>query len=101
MKKNYTYTVKLSEENAKKLAYVSASEGVSVQNMLTLLIRQKVQYFERVKGNISQKELNSVDLSQFDTEENSQLTKEILYFIKSSRKYRQNAGLKLSKMPKN
>ena len=71
MKKNFTYTVKLSEENAKKLACVSAAEGVSVQNMLTLLIRQKVQYFERVKGNISQKDMQAADLSQFDAEENS------------------------------
>ena len=68
MKKNFTYTIKLSEENAKKLACVSAAEGVSVQNMLTLLIRQKIQYFERVKGNIPKNALENVNLDGFEEE---------------------------------
>ncbi|MBQ7353148.1 MAG: hypothetical protein IJW54_03995 [Clostridia bacterium] len=65
MKKNLTYSLKLSEDIAKKLAYVSESEGLSIQNMLTTLIRQKIQYFERVKGNIKPQALQGVDLTQF------------------------------------
>ena len=69
MKKNYTFKLKLNEEMAKKLAYASEKEGLSVQNMLVQLVRQKVQYFERVKGNISKDSQSSVDLGIFDVEE--------------------------------
>ncbi|MBE6674937.1 MAG: hypothetical protein E7596_07500 [Ruminococcaceae bacterium] len=69
MKKNYTFKLKLNEEMAKKLAYVSDKEGLSVQNMLVQLTRQKVQYFERVKGNIQKASLAETDLSDFEVEE--------------------------------
>ena len=69
MKKNYTFKLKLNEEMAKKLAYASEKEGLSVQNMLVQLVRQKVQYFERVKGNISKDSQSSVDLGIFEVEE--------------------------------
>ena len=69
MKKNYNFKLKLNEEMARKLSFVSEKEGLSVQNMLTQLVRQKVQYFERVKGNIQKNDQSSADLSQFETEE--------------------------------
>ena len=69
MKKNYVFKLKLNEEMAKKLSCVSKSEGLTVQNMLTQLIRQKVQYFERVKGNIQKNALNEADLCDFEVEE--------------------------------
>lgn len=69
MKKNYTFKLKLNEENAKKLSYISEKEGVSIQNMLVQLVRQKAQYFERVKGNISKASLNEISLEEFETEE--------------------------------
>ena len=69
MKKNYTFNLKLNEEMAKKLAYVSEKEGLSIQNMLTQLVRQKVQYFERVKGNIQKPALNEQSLNDFEAEE--------------------------------
>ena len=69
MKKNYTFKLKLNEENAKKLAYVAEKEGLTVQNMLTQLVRQKVQYFERVKGNIQKNALNDQALGDFEAED--------------------------------
>ena len=69
MKKNYTFKLKLNEEMAKKLAYASEKEGLTVQNMLVQLVRQKVQYFERVKGNIQKNAQNEADVSVFDVEE--------------------------------
>ena len=69
MEKNYTFKLKLNEENAKKLSYISEKEGVSIQNMLVQLVRQKAQYFERVKGNISKASLNEISLEEFETEE--------------------------------
>ena len=69
MKKNYTFKLKLNEEMAKKLSIVSEKEGLSVQNMLTQLVRQKVQYFERVKGNIQKSTLTDADLTAFEAEE--------------------------------
>ena len=69
MKKNYTFKLKLNEEMAKKLAFVSEKECLSVQNMLTQLVRQKAQYFERVKGNIPKNVLNEQELVEFEVEE--------------------------------
>ncbi len=69
MKKNYTFKLKLNEEMAKKLSCVSKSEGLSVQNMLTQLVRQKIQYFERVKGNIQKNALAEAELADFEIEE--------------------------------
>lgn len=69
MKKNYTFKLKLNEETAKKLSYISEKEGVSIQNMLVQLVRQKAQYFERVKGNISKASLSEISLEEFETEE--------------------------------
>ena len=69
MKKNYTFKLKLNEEMAKKLSYISQKEGVSIQNMLVLLVRQKAQYFERIKGNVQKQSLTEIDLSAFEVEE--------------------------------
>ena len=71
MKKNYVFKFKLSEEMAKKLSYVSKSEGMTVQNMLSQLLRQKVQYFERVKGSVSKKELDTSDITVYEIEESN------------------------------
>ena len=65
----FTFKLKLNEEMAKKLSCVSKSEGLSIQNMLTQLVRQKIQYFERVKGNIQKGALNEADLADFEVEE--------------------------------
>ena len=69
MKKNYKFELKLNEEMAKKLSVVASKEGLSVQNLLVQLVRQKVQYFERVKGNIQKNALNEQELIEFEVEE--------------------------------
>ncbi len=69
MKKNYIFKLKLNEEMARKLEYISEKEGLSIQNMLVQLVRQKTQYFERVKGNIQKPALNETALDSFETEE--------------------------------
>ena len=68
MKKNYTFKLKLNEEMAKKLAYVCEKEGLSLQNQLLAMLRQKISYFERVKGNIPKNSLDSISLDGFDDE---------------------------------
>lgn len=70
MKKNLIFKLRLNEEMAKKLEFVSKSEGLSIQNMLTQLVRQKVQYFERVKGNIGKDKLCNMEMNDFETEQN-------------------------------
>ena len=52
----------------KNLIYVSKSEGLTVQNMLLQLVRQKIQYFERVKGNIPKGSLAEIELGDFEEE---------------------------------
>ena len=69
MKKNYTFKLKLNEEMAKKLAFVSEKEGLSVQNLLLQLIRQKTQYFERAKSGITKDDLSKQSLDIFEVEE--------------------------------
>ncbi|MBQ4510317.1 MAG: hypothetical protein II984_06300 [Clostridia bacterium] len=68
MKKNEILKLHLSEEMARKLTYVSEKERMTVQNEIIFLIRQKISYFERVKGNITREQQNSVSLEQFDEE---------------------------------
>ena len=46
MKKGKLLKIKLNEEMAKKLAYVSEKEGLTLQNQLVAMIRQKISYFE-------------------------------------------------------
>lgn len=69
MKKNKVFKLRLSEDMAKKLAYVSEAEGMSVQNQLLAMIRQKIQYFERVKGTVPKNGLDSIDMTEFESDE--------------------------------
>ncbi|MBQ7907006.1 MAG: hypothetical protein IJ309_03425 [Clostridia bacterium] len=69
MKKNNVFKLRLSEDIAKKLAYVSMAEGMSIQNELSAMIRQKIAYFERVKGNIPKGQLNNVEMNEFESDE--------------------------------
>ena len=68
MKKGKLLKIKLNEEMARKLAYVSEKEGLTLQNQLVAMIRQKISYFERVKGNIPKNSLDSISLDGFDDE---------------------------------
>lgn len=68
MKKNNTFTLRLNEDIAKKFAYVCQKEGLSINNQLVGMIRQKISYFERVKGNIPKGALDNVNMSDFQEE---------------------------------
>ena len=54
---------------AKKFAIVAENEKMTLQNEIMSMIRQKISYYERVKGNIKKDELDSVDMSEFSDEE--------------------------------
>ncbi|MBO5356410.1 MAG: hypothetical protein J6A53_07365 [Clostridia bacterium] len=69
MKKNQALKIRLSEEMARKLSYVSEKERQTVQNEIIAMIRQKISYFERVKGNITREQMAGVSLEQFENEE--------------------------------
>lgn len=69
MKKNKILKIKLNEDIAKKLAVVSKNEKMTIQNELVAMIRQKIAYYERVKGNIKRDEIDTADLSDFTDEE--------------------------------
>ena len=68
MKKNKIIKIKLNEELSKKLLYVCEKEGLSLQNQLSAMIRQKIAYFERVKGNIPKDALAKTDISLLEDE---------------------------------
>ena len=69
MKKNETLKLHLSEEMARKLAVISEKERMTIQNEIIALIRQKISYFERVKGNITREEIKNANMEQFEGEE--------------------------------
>ena len=69
MKTNKCAKVYLAEDMAKKLAIVAKGEGMSVQSLLVFLARQKISYYERVKGNIKPADLAGADMSEFETVE--------------------------------
>ncbi len=66
MKKSYKAEVRMSEELARKLLYISAAEGRTPNNQFLFMLRGNIQYFERTKGKITPDKLAAVDLSQFE-----------------------------------
>lgn len=65
MKAQKEITLRIPEEDLRKLIYVSHAEGRTPNNHLLLLLRNNVQYFERAKGHIDQKALRDIDLSEY------------------------------------
>ena len=64
-KNNYTGPVRLSEELLQKLLYISKAEGRTPNNQFTFMLRNNIQYFERVKGKISPDKLKEFDLTEY------------------------------------
>ena len=69
MKKNKILKIKLSEDVAKKFAVVAENEKMTLQNEVIQMIRQKISYYERVKGNIKKEQLDSANMSEYFDEE--------------------------------
>ena len=69
MKKNKILKIKLSEDVAKKFAVVGENEKMTLQNEVIQMIRQKISYYERVKGNIKKEALDSVNMMEYIDEE--------------------------------
>lgn len=69
MKKNMVLKVRLSEDIAKKFAIVAENEKMSLQNEVLQMIRQKISYYERVKGNIKKEQLDSANMKEYFDEE--------------------------------
>ena len=67
MKKTYRTEVRMSEELARKLLYISAAEGRTPNNQFMFMLRGNIQYFERTKGKIPADKLAAIDLSAFET----------------------------------
>lgn len=59
MKNQKTITVRISEDLLAKLAYVSESEGRTLNNQFLLLARNSVAYFEKNKGRIEGAKANA------------------------------------------
>lgn len=64
MKKTAAIKVKFNEQDARKLAYVAKSEGMTTEKLLVFLARQKISYFERTKGQI--KDTSGVSVDEFE-----------------------------------
>ena len=65
MKQSVEFKLRIPEDQLRRLLYVAESEGRSPNNHLLMLLRNNVQYFERAKGRIAQKDLDAIDLSDY------------------------------------
>ncbi len=65
MKKQPEVTIHLPEDLLRKLLYVANAEGRSVNNHVTMLLRNNIQYFERAKGHINPVALREIDIAEF------------------------------------
>ncbi len=68
MKKTYKAEVRLSDELARKLVYISAAEGRTVNNQFLFMLRGNIQYFERTKGKIPADKLAATDISGLEAD---------------------------------
>ena len=65
MKQPYSSPVRLSDELMRKLLYVSEAEGRTPNNQFTFMLRNNIQYFEKVHGKISPATLAKYDLTPY------------------------------------
>ena len=61
--------VRLQEDLLRRLIVMSEIEGRSINNQITMLVRNAVAYHERAKGKLDTKAMAAVDLSEFLEEE--------------------------------
>ncbi|MBR6650179.1 MAG: hypothetical protein IKL36_02085 [Clostridia bacterium] len=64
MKEKSEFSVRLDSDLYKKLRYVAGKENNNLNNHMLHLIRQNVQYFEKVHGRINVNTLKEEDLCE-------------------------------------
>ncbi|MBQ3126750.1 MAG: hypothetical protein IJC15_06735 [Clostridia bacterium] len=69
MKQSYTVTVKLNDEQLRKLLYIAEAEGRTPAAHFAMMLRNNIAYFERAKGKIPPDALRKLDVSAYDTAE--------------------------------
>lgn len=67
MKQTYTLPLRLSDDLIRKLLYISEAEGRTPNNQFTFMLRNNIQYFEKVKGKIPPAALSKYDLTVYET----------------------------------
>ena len=65
MKKNLCFRLTLSEEQLRKLLYISAAEKRSPNNQLLMLLQNNLKYFEKTKGRITPEQIKDIDISSY------------------------------------
>ena len=66
MKQNCNVELKISEDLLKKFLFVAQADNRSPSAQFSFMVRNNVAYYEKTKGRISQSDLASVDLSNFE-----------------------------------
>lgn len=64
MKEKSDFSVRLDSDLYKKLRYVAGKENNNLNNHMLHLIRQNVQYYEKVHGRINVNTLKDEDLAE-------------------------------------
>ncbi|MBQ4135996.1 MAG: hypothetical protein IJD73_02910 [Clostridia bacterium] len=67
MKNNIKLELNVSEELLRKFLFVCEKENRSPNAQFAFMVRNNVAYYEKTKGRISQSDLASVDLSNFES----------------------------------
>lgn len=68
-KKQPVVKVRMQEDLLRRLVVMSEIEGRSINNQITMLVRNAVAYHERAKGKLDTKAISAVDLGEFLEEE--------------------------------
>lgn len=70
MKQSYNISVKLNDEQLRKLLYIAEAEGRTPSAHFAMMLRNNIAYFERAKGKILPEALRKLDVSAYaETEE--------------------------------
>ena len=65
----YVDSAYFGEDLMRKLIYVSEAEGRTPNNQFVFMLRNNIQYFERAKGKFDAKKLASIDLSEYEPQD--------------------------------
>lgn len=57
----------MSDDLLKKFLYIANAEGRTPNNQFQLMLRNNIQYFERTKGKIPKNELDKIDISMYQS----------------------------------
>lgn len=69
MKNNLNLNLKISEELLRKFLFVCEKEKRNPNAQFAFMVRNNIAYYEKTKGRIALAELNKIDISEYESNE--------------------------------